>query len=114
MAEKKDNCPDPHGDDFDFGAPPVLQSLGGGGLDILLLSQKSGVVYAVDPGHCGRQAIRRFPSMTWTVVLLAIAEQVEAWNVPSPEARDSRAFPERSLRCSLGFMFLRRYRRYRK
>jgi hypothetical protein len=53
VAKKKDNCPDPHGDDFDFGAPPVLQSLGGG-LDILLLSQKSGVVYAVDPGHRGR------------------------------------------------------------
>jgi polyvinyl alcohol dehydrogenase (cytochrome) len=59
VAEKKDNCPDPHGDDFDFGAPPVLQSLGGG-LDILLLSQKSGVVYAVDPdiaaGCCGKVA----------------------------------------------------------
>jgi hypothetical protein len=24
VAEQKDNCPDPRGDDFDFGAPPVL------------------------------------------------------------------------------------------
>ena len=27
VAEKKDNCPDRHGDDYDFGAPPVLKSL---------------------------------------------------------------------------------------
>ncbi|MGA2021382.1 MAG: PQQ-binding-like beta-propeller repeat protein [Candidatus Sulfotelmatobacter sp.] len=53
VAEKKDNCPDPHGDDFDFGAPPVLRSLSGG-RDILLLAQKSGVVYAVDPDHRGK------------------------------------------------------------
>jgi polyvinyl alcohol dehydrogenase (cytochrome) len=51
VAEQKDNCPQPRGDDFDFGAPPVLQSLGGG-RDILLLTQKSGIVYGLDPdGH---------------------------------------------------------------
>jgi polyvinyl alcohol dehydrogenase (cytochrome) len=53
VAEKKDNCPDQHGDDYDFGAPPVLRSLSSGA-DVLLLAQKSGVVYAVDPAHRGR------------------------------------------------------------
>jgi polyvinyl alcohol dehydrogenase (cytochrome) len=53
VAEKKDNCPAQHGDDYDFGAPPLLKSLGGG-QDILLLAQKSGVVYAVDPARHGK------------------------------------------------------------
>jgi polyvinyl alcohol dehydrogenase (cytochrome) len=53
VADKKDNCPAPRGDDFDFGAAPILKSLPGGG-DILLLAQKSGVVYALDPGDHGR------------------------------------------------------------
>jgi polyvinyl alcohol dehydrogenase (cytochrome) len=52
VAEKKDNCPEQHGDDFDFGAPPMLRSLGDG-RDVLLLAQKSGVVYALDPAHRG-------------------------------------------------------------
>jgi polyvinyl alcohol dehydrogenase (cytochrome) len=53
VAERKDNCPDQRGEDFDFGAAPVLTSLGGG-RDILLLAQKSGVVYALDPEHRGQ------------------------------------------------------------
>lgn len=52
VAEKKDNCPAQHGDDFDFGAPPMLRSLAGG-QDVLLLAQKSGVVYALDPERRG-------------------------------------------------------------
>jgi polyvinyl alcohol dehydrogenase (cytochrome) len=52
VAEKKDNCPQPHGDDYDFGAPPMLITLSGG-KDILLLAQKSGIVYALDPDHRG-------------------------------------------------------------
>ena len=52
VAEQKDNCPDPRGADFDFGAPPVLKSLGG--RDILLLTQKSGMVYALDPERSGK------------------------------------------------------------
>jgi len=47
VAEKKDNCPEAHGDDYDFGAPPILQSVAG--RDILVLAQKSGLVYALDP-----------------------------------------------------------------
>jgi polyvinyl alcohol dehydrogenase (cytochrome) len=53
VAERKDNCPQKHGDDFDFGAPPILSPLGSG-RDVLLLAQKSGVVYAVDPGRRGK------------------------------------------------------------
>jgi polyvinyl alcohol dehydrogenase (cytochrome) len=52
VAEKKDNCPQPHGDDYDFGAPPMLVSQAGGG-DVLLLAQKSGMVYALDPARRG-------------------------------------------------------------
>ncbi len=46
------NCPKSLGHDFDFGAPPVLAPLAGGG-DILLAGQKSGAVYGLDPatGH---------------------------------------------------------------
>jgi polyvinyl alcohol dehydrogenase (cytochrome) len=53
VAEKKDNCPEQHGDDFDFGASPILASLPGGP-DILLLPQKSGIVYALDPARRGK------------------------------------------------------------
>ena len=42
------NCPKKLGHDFDFGAPPVLARLPGGG-DILLAGQKSGAVYGIDP-----------------------------------------------------------------
>lgn len=53
VAEKKDNCPERRGDDFDFGAPPMLQTLANG-RDILVVAQKSGVVYALDPEKQGR------------------------------------------------------------
>ena len=52
VAEKKDNCPQPHGDDYDFGAPPMLISRANQS-DILLLAQKSGIVYALDPTRKG-------------------------------------------------------------
>lgn len=53
VAEKKDNCPPQRGDDYDFGAPPMLKSLLDG-RRILLLAQKSGVIYALDPDHQGQ------------------------------------------------------------
>jgi polyvinyl alcohol dehydrogenase (cytochrome) len=52
VAEKKDNCPQQHGDDYDFGAPPMVVSRADG-RDLLLLAQKSGVVYALDPAQRG-------------------------------------------------------------
>jgi len=53
VAEQKDNCPVSRGDDFDFGAPPMLRR-SSAGRDVLLLAQKSGVVYALDPDRKGR------------------------------------------------------------
>jgi polyvinyl alcohol dehydrogenase (cytochrome) len=47
VADSKANCPGKPGKDFDFGAPPILQTVAG--RDILLAAQKSGVVYALDP-----------------------------------------------------------------
>lgn len=53
VAEQKDNCPDQRGDDFDFGAPPMLRRAANG-RDVLLLGQKSGFVYALDPDNRGQ------------------------------------------------------------
>jgi polyvinyl alcohol dehydrogenase (cytochrome) len=53
VAEKRDNCPAQRGVDYDFGAPPMLQSRADG-RRILLAAQKSGVVYALDPDNHGR------------------------------------------------------------
>jgi polyvinyl alcohol dehydrogenase (cytochrome) len=53
VAEQKDNCPDEKGDDFDFGAPPLLRR-STSGRDILLAGQKSGVVYGLDPDRRGK------------------------------------------------------------
>ena len=53
VSEKKDSCPAAHGDDYDFGAPPVLKSLADG-RDILLMAQKSGMVFAIDPDQRGK------------------------------------------------------------
>lgn len=48
----KKNCPDSDGPDFDFGAPPILVRLRAG-QRALLLGQKSGIAYAVDPDRKG-------------------------------------------------------------
>lgn len=47
------SCPQGSGPDFDFGAPPILVNLPSGKL-ALLLGQKSGMVYAVDPDAKGK------------------------------------------------------------
>lgn len=46
------NCPREAGPDFDFGAPPILVSVAGGG-DVILAGQKSGMVFALDPDASG-------------------------------------------------------------
>ena len=48
----KMNCPDADGPDADFGQPPILISLPNG-RRALVLGQKSGVVYALDPDKRG-------------------------------------------------------------
>ena len=47
------NCPPPAGPDFDFGEPPILVSLSNG-RQTLVIGQKSGVVYALDPDRNGQ------------------------------------------------------------
>jgi polyvinyl alcohol dehydrogenase (cytochrome) len=46
------NCPDPIGPDFDFGSSPILRVLDGG-RSILVVGQKSGVAYGLDPDRAG-------------------------------------------------------------
>jgi polyvinyl alcohol dehydrogenase (cytochrome) len=45
------NCPDVVGPDFDFGSPPVLARAGS--RDLLVIGQKSGIAFALDPEHDG-------------------------------------------------------------
>jgi polyvinyl alcohol dehydrogenase (cytochrome) len=47
------NCPQTRGKDFDIGAPPILRPLEGG-RDLLIVGAKSGMLYALDPGHQGK------------------------------------------------------------
>lgn len=47
------NCPAAHGPDLDFGQPPILVSLGGG-KRALVIGQKSGMVYSLDPDRKGQ------------------------------------------------------------
>lgn len=46
------NCPPPSGGDFDFGQPPILVALASGRRE-LVIGQKSGVAYALDPDKEG-------------------------------------------------------------
>jgi polyvinyl alcohol dehydrogenase (cytochrome) len=45
------NCPEVNGPDFDFGSPPVLTRADG--RDLLVIGQKSGIAFALDPAHDG-------------------------------------------------------------
>lgn len=47
------NCPEEDGPDLDFGAPPILVTLGN--KDYILAGQKSGDVYALDPDNNGQK-----------------------------------------------------------
>lgn len=46
------NCPSPVGPDFSIGAAVILHKLPGGG-ELLLVGQKSGMIYALDPAKSG-------------------------------------------------------------
>jgi polyvinyl alcohol dehydrogenase (cytochrome) len=49
------NCPATNGPDFDFGSPPMLVE-GVSGRDLIVIGQKSGVAYALDPDKGGEVA----------------------------------------------------------
>lgn len=51
-GENQANCPKDHGNDADFGNSPMLRSLAGG-RRILVVGQKSGMVYGLDPDREG-------------------------------------------------------------
>jgi polyvinyl alcohol dehydrogenase (cytochrome) len=53
FAEQKTSCPDGHGEDYDFGSPPILRRVTGRG-DLLVIGQKSGIVYALNPDDGGK------------------------------------------------------------
>jgi polyvinyl alcohol dehydrogenase (cytochrome) len=46
------NCPERNGPDYDFGSPPMLTTLPDG-KDIIVIGQKSGVGFAMDPDRAG-------------------------------------------------------------
>jgi polyvinyl alcohol dehydrogenase (cytochrome) len=48
-----ENCPKELGPDFDFGNAPILRTLPGG-KRILVIGQKSGIVWGMDPDHEGK------------------------------------------------------------
>lgn len=53
VAPGKVNCPADTGNDFDFGSPPILRKLSEG-RSTLIVGQKSGVVYALNPDEKGK------------------------------------------------------------
>jgi polyvinyl alcohol dehydrogenase (cytochrome) len=46
------SCPESNGPDYDFGSPPMLTTLPGG-RDIIVIGQKSGIGFALDPEKNG-------------------------------------------------------------
>ena len=46
-------CPETRGPDYDFGTSPALRSIGGG-KDLLIVGQKSGILWALDPDDKGK------------------------------------------------------------
>lgn len=49
---QRENCPEEEGPDFDFGNSPILRDLPGG-RSLIVIGQKSGVVWALDPDNKG-------------------------------------------------------------
>jgi polyvinyl alcohol dehydrogenase (cytochrome) len=53
VSPEEGNCPENPGEDVDFGSSPILVDIGGG-RQLLVAGQKSGVVHAVDPDQNGK------------------------------------------------------------
>ncbi|MGH9591532.1 MAG: PQQ-binding-like beta-propeller repeat protein, partial [Bryobacteraceae bacterium] len=51
ITPSKKGCPEKPGEDTDIGASPILTTVGG--RDVLVVGQKSGVVYGIDPDNKG-------------------------------------------------------------
>lgn len=52
FRDDKTNCPEKPGPDSDFGSSPILYTLAGG-RQVLVVAQKSGIVFALDPDNKG-------------------------------------------------------------
>ena len=57
---KNTNCPEKVGPDFDIGSSPILRTLPGG-RDILIVGQKSGVAFGLDPDREGATVWQSVP-----------------------------------------------------
>lgn len=113
---KTENCPDNPGPDWDFGASPILKTVGG--RDLLLAPNKSGIVFALDPDRKGAVVWKtdvsekkgtRNTNLVWggaadqqnlyvglvtgsiTAVQLATGEKVWTTHLAKPESRVSYA-----------------------
>jgi len=91
------NCPDEHGDDLDFGSSPILVDPRDG-RRALIAGQKSGVVYALDPDHEGKElwqtrigtggpagGILFGPAVDEQNVYAALSDVREVFGVPAPD-----------------------------
>jgi polyvinyl alcohol dehydrogenase (cytochrome) len=103
---KSINCPEVEGDDRDFASPPILQSLSDG-TQLLLASQKSGDVFALDPEQgkvrwhakssgsilygpaADAQRIYIAHSDVGGLTALKIASGESVWHTPAPAAKCS-------------------------
>jgi polyvinyl alcohol dehydrogenase (cytochrome) len=94
------NCPKVLGQDYDFGASPILQNLPGG-KRLLLAGQKSGALYALDPDKSGELVweahlspgsylggIQWGPAVDERTAYVAISDVVAGNGVPGLHALD--------------------------
>ncbi len=113
---RTDNCPENPGPDWDFGASPILKTVGG--RDLLIAPNKSGIVFALDPDHKGAVVWKtdvsekkgtRATNLVWggsadrqnlyvglvtgaiTAVQLATGEKIWSTRLATPESRASYA-----------------------
>jgi polyvinyl alcohol dehydrogenase (cytochrome) len=77
-----ENCPAEVGPDHDFGAPPILRSVGG--RDLLIAGQKSGNVWAHDPDKKG--------AVVWKTPLVADTTQFGGKIIWGGAADDQNAY----------------------
>jgi polyvinyl alcohol dehydrogenase (cytochrome) len=94
------NCPDVNGPDVDFGSPPMLARTAAG-RDLIVIGQKSGVGYALDPTRTARScgSTARGAAACWAASSGARRWTASARTSPCPTSpRRSRAvcMPSRS------------------
>ncbi len=77
------NCPDKVGPDFDFGNPPILTTLPSG-KDLILIGQKSGVGFAMDPDNGGRTVWQYRAGLGGTLGGMEYGSAVDAEHVYFP------------------------------